>query len=390
MRLDELFQDIQYLTLKLTNGCNLSCSYCNVEAVTPKTPKMSMETYKKLVRAYIENSTSPRVGLEFHGGEPMLLSDEWFEEAITYANTIAKEQAKQILEFPLVTNGTLLTEERLLKLHKLGVHFCLSSDGPPPINDILRGSGKAVERSMRLLRSHGIGFGVLTVMGASNYNRMSEVMDWFHSLGVVDFRINHLQPQGRGLESQLLTGAQMFEGVRQIFEHMVSTDVSVLEDEVFVHVERFVQGRPPRPHLSCWEYQCQAGRTYLAADHTGGLHLCGTDLMNHQIGHIDMELDESRYRRKLAKLHDRGSWELRCFDCNAKQICNHSCPTSDYNSDEFKQHSCEMTKKLWSYFCENPEKPRRVLETARRQRTPTVAMVASSEIERLWERQAVH
>ena len=35
MKLDEFFQRIGYVTLKLTNGCNLHCTYCNVEAVTP-------------------------------------------------------------------------------------------------------------------------------------------------------------------------------------------------------------------------------------------------------------------------------------------------------------------------------------------------------------------
>src|SRR5262245_22856116 len=89
MPLSEFFQRIGYVTLKLTNGCNLHCSYCNVEAVTPQTPKMSMDRFKQVARLLLENTREPYVGLEFHGGEPLLLPDEWFEEATAYAKALA-------------------------------------------------------------------------------------------------------------------------------------------------------------------------------------------------------------------------------------------------------------------------------------------------------------
>src|SRR5262249_46939046 len=144
-------------------------------------------------------------GLEFHGGEPLLLPDEWFEEAVAYARASAQRHNKRV-EFPLVTNGTLLTEERLLKLHRLGVDFCMSVDGPPTINDKLRGGGASVERAIRLFTKHRIHFGVLTVLSRANFRHMGRVMDWFDEVGIDNFRVNFLQPQGRGDDPQLLTG----------------------------------------------------------------------------------------------------------------------------------------------------------------------------------------
>src|SRR5438045_2247336 len=65
---ESFFRDIAYVTLKVTNGCNLKCSYCNVEADHPSTPKMSIETFKRVADLLVENSPYPQVGLEFHGG----------------------------------------------------------------------------------------------------------------------------------------------------------------------------------------------------------------------------------------------------------------------------------------------------------------------------------
>jgi sulfatase maturation enzyme AslB (radical SAM superfamily) len=63
MKFEEFFQRINNVTLKLTAGCNLHCTYCNAEAETPKTPRMPMERYKQIARLLVANSRSASVGL---------------------------------------------------------------------------------------------------------------------------------------------------------------------------------------------------------------------------------------------------------------------------------------------------------------------------------------
>src|SRR5262249_26861092 len=151
------------------------------------------------------------------------------------------------------------------------------------------------------------------------------------------------QPQGRGNDAdELLTGDEMFDGIRQIFEHMQLTEVSVREAETMLMVDRFLEGRNPRPQLSCWEFQCQAGRTYVAIDHKGVIHACGTDLSHHPLGHLDQDMDMQHYDATLLRLHDKGDWVIRCFDCDARRICRHSCSTSDYNSKDYREHECSF------------------------------------------------
>jgi uncharacterized protein len=372
MKVEDFFRQIGYVTLKLTNGCNLRCSYCNVEAVTPRTPRMSMERFKQVAQLLLTHSRHSRVGLEFHGGEPLLLPDEWFEEATAYARGLARQYGKSV-DFPLTTNGTLLTEERLLRLQRLGLLFCMSVDGPPNINDLLRGGGLALERAIRLFRKHRVHFGVLTVLSRSNYQRMNEVMDWFAEVGIDNFRVNFLQPQGRGAdESGLLTGEEMFEGMRQTVEHMDRTGVSVEEAEAMMMVKRFLHGRDPRPGLSCWEVECQAGRLYCAIDHSGTIHACGTDLSHHPLGHLDADLDDQHYKTTLLRLHKKDDWVIRCFDCDARKICRHSCPTSDYNSDNYREYECHFTKLMYQHLCKHPEQAQRIEAALTARRGPPI------------------
>jgi uncharacterized protein len=369
MQLEEFFRPISSITMKLTQGCNLKCTYCNTETVTPRTPMMAIDLYKRVATLVLENSESPYIGLEFHGGEPLLLSDEWFEEAAGHAWALARRHRK-VLDLPMVTNGTLLTPERLVRLRRLGIGFCLSCDGPPEINDQVRGSGHAVGRAIELLLEHDPHVGIMTVMSHANYNHMTEVMDWFHSLGVDSFALNFIQPQGRGLHSTLLTADQMLEGVLQVLDHMERTDVSVYDTETARFVQRFIEGRAPDARPSCWDFQCQAGRSYIAVDLRGNIHPCGSDAYHHIFGNIhDGVLDQDRYRQTLAVLHDKGDWVIRCFDCNARRICNHSCPTSDYNDTNYREEECRFTKLLWTHLCTHPEKAQRVyraLENHRR------------------------
>jgi uncharacterized protein len=371
MKIEDFFQRIGYVTLKVTNGCNLHCAYCNVEALTPKTPRMSLERFKRVADLLLTNSRQPQLlGLEFHGGEPLLLPDEWFEEAVAYARSLAHRHRKDV-EFPLVTNGTLLTEERLLRLHRLGIVFCLSMDGPPDINDLLRGGGLAVERAVRLFQKHRVPFGVLTVLSRANCRRMDQVMDYFADIGIDNFRANFLQPQGRGTdESQLLTGEELFEGMRQVLHHMDRTQVRISEGEMLRVIDQFLGGRHPQPSLSCWNFQCQAGRSYCAVDYRGTIHACGTDLSNHPLGTIDDDLDDAHYQAALNRLHDKGDWVIRCFDCAAKQVCRHSCATSDHNSETYKENERRYTKLLYAHLCAQPEQARRIDQALRGRHRP--------------------
>jgi len=358
---EEFFRTIRYVTLKVTNGCNLKCSYCNVEADLPSTPRLSIERYRRIAELLIENSSEQLLGLEFHGGEPLLMPDEWFKEAVGYAASLAKKHGK-IIDHPMQTNGTRLTEERLDLLLKLGIRVGISCDGTPEINDRHRMGGKRVEKALQLLIKRGVNFGLILVLSQSNCLDMREVMEYFRQLGIPGFRVNFMQPQGLGLDHSLLTGQEMFTGMRAVFDHMAETDCSVMEADMQMAVNRFISGRYPKPQLSCWEHQCQAGRVYVAINIDGDVYSCGTDMFHHRLGHIDEGFNREHVGQTLCALHHKDPWYLRCFNCDAKKICNQSCPTSDSNNINYRDAECEYTRLLYRYFAENAAVVRRVYD----------------------------
>ena len=328
---EEFFKNIRYVTMKVTNGCNLKCSYCNVDADLPSTPKMSMETFKRIADLLIKNSTSNEVGLEFHGGEPLLMPEEWMEEAVGYAQSLSRQHGKTCVH-PMQTNGTKLTPERLAHLQKLGIQIGISFDGPPHINDRHRMAGKRVEQTLKMLIEKKVAFGLILVLSHSNCHEMAEVMEYYRSIRMPGFRVNFMQPQGLGMEHSILTGDEMFEGMKAVFDHMADTDCSVVEATTQMMVNRFAYGRKENPGLSCWELECQAGRIYCAVNLKGEVFSCGTDMFHHKLGHIDDGFDELGMKNTLCSLHKKDPWYARCFDCEARRVCPQSCPTSDSNA----------------------------------------------------------
>ncbi|MFZ4768137.1 MAG: radical SAM protein [Roseimicrobium sp.] len=356
---EDFFKSIRYVTMKVTNGCNLKCSYCNVEADLPSTPRMSLERCRRISDLLITDSKERLLSQEFHGGEPLLMSDEWFEETVGYAQSLAKKYGK-IVQHPMQTNGTRLTEQRLETLLKLKVMVGISCDGPPRVNDRHRMAGKRVEQALRMLIDRRVPFGMILVLSPSNCRDMPEVMEYFHSLGVPGFRVNFMQPQGHGMDQNLLTGEEMFEGMKAVFEHMAATDCAVVEATTQLIVNRFVQGRLSNAPLSCWELQCQAGRVYCAVNLEGDVFACGTDMVHHRLGHIDDGFRSSHVQESLCQLHHKDPWYVRCFGCEARRICSQSCPTSDANNLQYREAECDYTRRMFRYFQENESTVRRV------------------------------
>src|SRR5262249_32366055 len=93
-------------------------------------------------------------------------------------------------------------------------------------------------------------------------------------------------------------------------------------------------------------------------------------------------MDLGHYEATLLRLHDKGDWVIRCFDCPARKVCRHSCPTSDHNSDAYKEYECRFTKRMYAHLCEHPEKAHRIERAMWARRGPPLGshFVPASEV----------
>ena len=126
----------------LSEQCNLACKYCflgNNDCAKRSNflmENMSAETADKAINFFIRQIKASGLDVEenkpvliFYGGEPMV-NFEILEYAATRINELReKEQCIRNIEMSMVTNGLLLNEEKVRRLHELGVAIAISIDG---------------------------------------------------------------------------------------------------------------------------------------------------------------------------------------------------------------------------------------------------------------------
>ncbi len=133
-----LERKLQKITLQITQGCNLRCSYCiysentNEKQRSHSSKRMSLDTCKQAVDFLLNHSIdNDNVNIGFYGGEP-LIEFELIQKIVLYA-----EQAfvGKNLSFNITSNGTLLNDKIIDFFVQHNIRLMISIDGPPEIHD---------------------------------------------------------------------------------------------------------------------------------------------------------------------------------------------------------------------------------------------------------------
>jgi len=121
----------------LTERCNHGCQYCHSSVVGMKRfdTDMSTDIAEKGVDVAFQ-TTSNWLNIEFQGGEPTA-NWETLSHIVEYAQKKNK-YAKKSLSFSLVTNFSLMDDEKLDWLIANRVQICTSLDGPEDLHNSIR------------------------------------------------------------------------------------------------------------------------------------------------------------------------------------------------------------------------------------------------------------
>lgn len=133
-----LERKIDNITLQVTQGCNLRCSYCVYSEEEYKSQRshsdkmMSFETAKKAVDFFFTHSIDTKIPyIGFYGGEPFL-NLKLIKQVVDYAKKVFEGRK---LIFTTTTNATLLTDELIDYLAENNFNLMISLDGPKEIHD---------------------------------------------------------------------------------------------------------------------------------------------------------------------------------------------------------------------------------------------------------------
>jgi AdoMet-dependent heme synthase len=155
----------------ITGRCNLNCRYCKW-----KEQRQSDELDTATVKDLIDQMHRAGVRLiSFTGGEPLVRGD---------IGQIIRHVKGHGLVCKLNTNG-MLVGERLDDLRPLDL-LQISVDGPPDVQDHLRGRGSSEKaaRAIQLARQAGLRVQLIACLTRDNVDRLDEVLDYGLDLDV--------------------------------------------------------------------------------------------------------------------------------------------------------------------------------------------------------------
>ena len=175
----------EQITFLLTPDCNLSCRYCYMPKWQgPRGLLLDSEFARAGLRDFFCQSKSRTIRF-FAPGEPTLafqrMEEIW---------QIAREMASERLRTELETNGYF--GPAISSWVAEHVHYLwISCDGWPalhdpqrPRNDGAPSSNVVLENVQRFAHMAGIQFGVRVTIEGHNLDRQTELIEFFHGLGV--------------------------------------------------------------------------------------------------------------------------------------------------------------------------------------------------------------
>ena len=249
--------------------CNLSCTYCNEFDDFSK--PVPVDAMKKRVDHLARLRTSI---ITFSGGEPLLHPE--LDDIIAHVR-------KYPIIAGMITNGYLLTADRIQRLNRAGLdHLQISIDNVMP-DDVSKKSLKVLDKKLQLLAEHAdfhvninsvVGGGIHNPHDALVVGRRAVQLGFTSTIGIIHDGEGQLQPLGE-------VERDVFLKMKQLERH---------------HYARFnwfqnniANGRPN-------QWRCRAGARYLYICEDGLVHYCsqqrgypGTPLEQYTVADIRRE-----------------------------------------------------------------------------------------------------
>ena len=194
------------LVLQPTPFCNIDCSYCYLPRRDDRS-RMAIATARMAARRLREDALlADELTVVWHAGEPLVLPPAYYEDAFA---AIAEELPGVPVTHAVQTNATLIDETWCRFFLQHGVSLGLSVDGPAALHDRHRrtrqgaGTHARVMHAMALLRTHGVPFHAIAVVGAATLAAPDAFYDWFAAQGITELGCNFDEAEGAHAQSSL-------------------------------------------------------------------------------------------------------------------------------------------------------------------------------------------
>ena len=254
--------------------CNLACAYCN--EYDDRSKPVPLETmYQRLDRLAELGTTI----ITISGGEPLLHPD--------LDLIIARVRMRGMIA-GMITNGYLLTADRIRRLNRAGLdHLQISIDNVMP-DDVSKKSLKVLDKKLQLLAEHAIfhvninsvvGGGIHNPKDALEIGQRALALGFTSTVGIIHDGDGQLQP--------------LREEEREVYLAMRS-----MEKSSYARINYF-QDNIAHGRENHW--RCRAGSRYLYVCEDGLVHYCSQQRGFPAKPLVEYTLDDIRREYRTAK-----------------------------------------------------------------------------------------
>lgn len=363
--------------------CNMKCEYCfylEKESFIEfdKSRYLKGENLYNFMEKRILCCKDKNINFIWQGGEPLLLGIEFYNQAISIGEKLAKKY-NRIISHSIQTNGTLIDENWTKLFYDKKILIGISIDGNEAHHNIYRkmADGKEsfhkVISAIKLLNQYNVEYNTLTVVNNKNVLYPLDVYNFLKSLGVkfmqfipvveVDSALNEngmpiwLNENEQDISIKLapfsVEPLAYANFIKVIFREWLKGDCTRISIRLFdVLLQAFTN---QDVSLCVFKKHCGGENMVLEAD--GNIYQCDHFVYPNSkffIGNIDNLSVRDLY---LAQ----EKWSLRkvdvakkCKNCKWNFICHGGCPKHRFvksqDDDRNLSYFCEAYQDIFEYL----------------------------------------
>ncbi|HAT72658.1 MAG TPA: His-Xaa-Ser system radical SAM maturase HxsB [Elusimicrobia bacterium] len=338
--------------LVLTLRCNHSCVYCRATAAgNGATGLMTAATARRAVDTAF-SSANPELTIEFQGGEALL---NWavLKDAALYARRLNRRAGKD-LKLTVVTNLSVMDEEKFAFLVKEGISVCTSLDGPADLHNANRrwSGGSSHAAAVRWLgrfkaaaarggRADSLPSALMTTTRQS-LPRAAAIVEEYRALGLGGIFLRPLSPIGyaAGVWPEIGYGPGEFLAFyRAALDRVLRVNYAgekFVERNAALLARKLLRGEDP--HYLDLRSPCGAALGQLAYNWDGGVYTCDEGRMVAACGDETFKLGRAgetcaallgRSAARVCAMASCLEAQPYCARCAFKPFCG-VCPVHNY------------------------------------------------------------
>lgn len=328
------------ILLHATYNCNASCYYCENQHLTEKFRNKVIS--KEYVTQLLEKLGQDIHLIILHGGEPLLLSDDWLQHLVN-----EKERLGLKCKINLQTNGILLTKKKIKFLKKLRINWGTSFNGLH--NTESRGQ-QSTDALLNMINNKWHS-SFISVYDSTTYKNLIPNYEYYKTLNIKNIQSSIMHD----IKSEMNSPA-------------INTDLNILYD--YINYWILDTNHPIKDKWIIRQIERVLGKTrlcenvncigkWLVVDPDGNLCHCGYDCESKS--HIYCNINDINNIKELKEnlqfqtfcVKQQQLINNKCNDCKWLPVCNGGCMKNNFNYDKtfssINPVMCEFTQTILNY-----------------------------------------